>query len=63
MNETFSSDQCFMVRWANIKRWVMASAGLPLQLLQDGLTVHTSKVTERSTSLSKICKSNLYDFL
>ena len=42
-----------MGRWSNINRWVLIPAGLPLQLLQDGLTVHLSKVAEGSTSLPR----------
>ena len=60
MNKTFSSDQLFIWRWTNIKRWVIA--GLPLQLLHDGLTVHSFKVFERITTLPKTCKSSLYHF-
>ena len=60
MNKTYSSDQLFMGRWTNINCWVILPAGLPLQLLQDELTVHLSKVAEGSTSLLRTCKSNLY---
>ena len=44
MNKTYSSHQHFMGRWNNIDRWVIVPAGLPLQLLQDGLNVHLSKL-------------------
>ena len=63
MNETFSPDQFFMGQWTNIGRWVIAPVGLPLQMLQDELTVHLSKVVERSTDLLRTCKSNLYHCL
>ena len=52
-----------MGRWTNVNRWVIVPAGLPLQLLQDGLTVHLSNVVEGSTSLLRTCKSNLYYYL
>ena len=67
MNKTYSLDQRVMegggdggLGWTNINRWVIIPAGLPLQLLQDGLTVHLSKVAEGSTSLPRTCKSNMY---
>ena len=44
MNKTYSSHQHFMGRWNNIDRWVIVPAELPLQLLQDGLNVHLSKL-------------------
>ena len=47
----------------NIRRWVIVPAGLPLQLLQDGLTIHLSKVVEGITDLLRTFKSNLYHCL
>ena len=52
-----------MGQCTNIKRWIIAPAGIPLQLLQDGLTVHLFKVVEGSIGLLRICKSNLYHCL
>ena len=54
MNKTYSSDQLFMGRWTNINCCVIVPARLPLQLLQDELTVHLSKVVEESTSLGLV---------
>ena len=47
----------------NIRRWVIVPAELPLQLLQDGLTIHLSKVVEGITDLLRTFKSNLYHCL
>ena len=49
-----------MARWTNSNRWIIVPAGLPLQLLQDGHTVHLSKAVEGNTNLLRTCKSNLY---
>ena len=63
MNKTSSSDQLFMRRWTNIRRWVIDPAGLPRQLLQDRLTVDLSKAVEGSTGLQRTFISNLYHYL
>ena len=45
MYKTSSVDQHFMRQWTNIRRWVIVPLLLlPLQLLQDGITVHLFKI-------------------